>query len=450
MDRLRSFADDAPGFESVGYNTPAFDADATPPPMIGVDERRMHVRAYNFWANLLGTRSFPAIDDLDVSQLGDFGSNAVLLDFTAGIENPAISFVGDALLDECQLDADVAYIADVPRGSLLSRLTDHYLQIIANRAPIGFEAEFVNARGANILYRGVLLPFSSDDDTIDFILGVINWKEAADPALATALAEEVATAAATPPPTRHQDMMPLWADGPDSAQSDERTGDYWPAIDAETSSDAGTGDELLLDMVVGPDAALADRLAIARESAALAAHSESRGHKALYDAIGRTWDVACGAREAEQDFAELVDEAGLKISPRSPMTAVARLVFGAAYDKTRLAEVVTVLRFAEREAVPPADLPGRIAAHSGGLKGLVKAERAAMRPAKAASGTTYDSVTAALRGASASARIVGLPAGDEEFIVLVARRDADGMASVVAELAPAKARAIISTLPGKQ
>ena len=64
----------------------------------------------------------------------------------------------------------------MPSRSLLSRLTDHYMQIIANRAPIGFEAEFVNQRGENICYRGILMPFSSDGDTIDFIYGVINWK----------------------------------------------------------------------------------------------------------------------------------------------------------------------------------------------------------------------------------------------------------------------------------
>ena len=69
---------------------------------------------------------------------------------------------------------------DVPSRSLLSRITDHYLQILANQAPIGFEAEFVKQRGRNVLYRGILLPFSSDDDTIDFIYGVINWKELAD------------------------------------------------------------------------------------------------------------------------------------------------------------------------------------------------------------------------------------------------------------------------------
>src|SRR3546814_10919277 len=60
-------------------------------------------------------------------------------------------------------------IAEVPTGSRLSRLTDHYFQIIANRAPIGFEAEFVNQRGNNTMYRGILMPLSSDGSTIDFV-----------------------------------------------------------------------------------------------------------------------------------------------------------------------------------------------------------------------------------------------------------------------------------------
>ena len=65
------------------------------------------------------------------------------------------------------------------------------MQILANQAPIGFEAEFINQRGAAILYRGILLPFSSDDDTIDFIYGVINWKEMADAATADELLLEI-------------------------------------------------------------------------------------------------------------------------------------------------------------------------------------------------------------------------------------------------------------------
>jgi hypothetical protein len=152
-----------------------------PPAGIGTDERRMQVRAYNHWASLLEERSFPPIDALEPGNLPDFGPYSVLLDFTAGIENPGISYLGAELAAECGISpTELQHLDDVPARSLLSRITDHYMQILANQAPIGFEAEFVNQRGATILYRGILLPFSSDDETIDFIYGVINWKELAD------------------------------------------------------------------------------------------------------------------------------------------------------------------------------------------------------------------------------------------------------------------------------
>ncbi|MFV1202186.1 hypothetical protein QML15_27460, partial [Klebsiella pneumoniae] len=136
---------------------------------IGSDERRMHVRAYNHWVSLLQGRPYPSIEDLNPGNIADFGPHSVLLDFSKGIENPAIRYLGASLREECGVTSDITHVGEVPSRSLLSRLTDHYLQIIANRAPIGFEAEFVGQRGHNTLYRGILMPFSSDADTIDFI-----------------------------------------------------------------------------------------------------------------------------------------------------------------------------------------------------------------------------------------------------------------------------------------
>lgn len=164
-------------------------APHAPPSPVGQDERRMQVRAYNHWAALLGDTQFPAIADLDPESLDDFGPYGVLLDFSGrrGIDDPAIRFLGAKLAEECGDDRKFKRLSEVPGRSLLSRITDHYLQILANKAPIGFEAEFTNVRGANVLYRGILLPWSSDGETIDFIFGVINWKEMADAATADAL-----------------------------------------------------------------------------------------------------------------------------------------------------------------------------------------------------------------------------------------------------------------------
>jgi hypothetical protein len=218
MDTLRGNFD---ALEDSHGHEPGDDESGreAPPSAIGQDERRMQVRAYNHWASLLEDRNFPSIDDLEPDQLPDFGPYSVLLDFTAGIENPGVTYLGEKLAAECDIAGEeLRTLADVPPRSLLSRITDHYMQILANQAPIGFEAEFVNQRRATILYRGILLPFSTDDETIDFIYGVINWKELADQHTSDELLLQVDQALEQKPesvPMRIDDT-PLtdWADGP--------------------------------------------------------------------------------------------------------------------------------------------------------------------------------------------------------------------------------------------
>jgi hypothetical protein len=203
-----------------------------PPHAIGQDERRMQVRAYNHWASLLGERMFPNIEDLDPAALPDFGPHSVLLDFSSGIDNPAVCFLGAKLGQECGATGVITRLSDVPPRSLLSRITDHYMQILANQAPIGFEAEFVNHAGVAILYRGILLPYSSDDSTIDFIYGVINWKEMADQLTADELLLEIDQALdlgselelAAEPVQRPADPVTDWADSPAHESADDDVG----------------------------------------------------------------------------------------------------------------------------------------------------------------------------------------------------------------------------------
>src|SRR5688572_9475485 len=224
---------------------------------IGTDERRMHVRAYNYWVSLLDGRDYPSIEDLEPANLTDFAPNSVLLDFTGGRDDPATPYIGTAIREECGLDDAVQTIADIPSRSLLSRLTDHYLQIIANRAPVGFEAEFVNQHGAPICYRGILMPFSSDGDTIDFIYGVINWK-AAESQAETA----IAPATAAPPPEPENAPLELDTPAAEPVPHDEAhlAWDDGPLADSED-------DEELPQIALGEDAGLADLLGAARVTA---------------------------------------------------------------------------------------------------------------------------------------------------------------------------------------
>jgi hypothetical protein len=405
MDSLRSFEDDA-SFGGGAEEEVAIEA----PPEIGIDERRMHVRAYNYWVSLLDGRPYPSIADLDPHNLDDFGPNSVLLDFSDGSGDPKISFLGRQLREECELLADVGRISDVPKRSLLSRLTDHYLQIIANSAPIGFEAEFVGQRGRNTMYRGILMPFSSTGETIDFIYGVINWKEIADRQISGEIeraAERAAAAAQT------VEASPVWADGP-NAEPLELV-DSHPAV-VESDWEAPQLD-------LGLDAGLADRLSAARECADAVKASDARSRAALYAALGHAYDFALAAELEPGDYAEMLEDAGLKAQARAPMTPVVKLIFGADYDKARITEFAAALSWARREDVPSGGFRRLLETFEGGIKAIVQAERRARRPEPRAD--SGDAARAALRDAVPLGHFDFDP-GEAEFVLLVARRDAAG------------------------
>jgi len=547
-----------------------------PPEAIGQDERRMQVRAYNHWAGLLGERTFPSIEDLEPENLPDFGPNSVLLDFSAGIEDPIVVYLGDKLGAECSMDSSIERLSDVPPRSLLSRITDHYLQILANQAPIGFEAEFVNQRGAAILYRGILLPYSSNDETIDFIFGVINWKEMADQVTADELLLEIDQAIEQCEPAfdeeedephkHHADPVTNWADSPaldltdeysdaasdtDNVQSFESYADHTPdedglpmpdfgqyhlddlddeeddyededesgpgysfasltdhiqtpakkAIDleggnfnaedykVEYGADFGAGfgadggyhdnsegdDEPLFEPAHEPEAAaevapqptvevattaadvseddivdlasllqdsadagLYDCLAAARELAATARASEDRSRHTLYAAVGRAYDFSLAAQENPQEYNELVEESGLTIQDRAPMTPVVKLVFGADYDKTRLTEYAAVLAHAHRIGLERGTLNAFLEDAEGGLKGVVKAERRLRREEAGKDVEPEQEVRRALAKklrALEALTLEALAKDGPEFGLVMIRRNANGVAELIGEIA---------------
>jgi hypothetical protein len=430
MDSFRAFEDSAE-LDAVVDDEPAIEA----PPEIGVDERRMHVRAYNYWVSLLDGRAYPSISDVDPANIEDFGPNSVLLDFTAGTENPGVVYIGRSLREECAIEADIQDISEVPSRSLLSRLTDHYLQIIANCAPIGFEAEFVSQRGLNTMYRGILMPLSSDGDQIDFIYGVINWKEVADHHTTASLVREVGRAAGSAPAAQ---ASPVWADGPHS----DPLGDIdfvRPPLELDDSLELGVGyedDQPTLDLTLGEDAGLADRLCLAREIAEAVKSADARSRTALYRALGQAYDFALAAEADPDDYAEILDDAGLKAQDRAPMTPIVKLIFGVDYDKTRLTEFAAALAYGRRQDVPQGELTSFLERFSGGLKGVVQAERRERRPATKTDGG--EEARTRLQAAAAIAYI-DVEAEGDEFVLLVARREPDGRLAVVAPVRPDKA-----------
>jgi len=432
MDSLRGFSGDdaSPGGSHDEEEDPVMEA----PPEIGSDERRMHVRAYNFWVSLLDGRPYPSITDLEPNTLDDFGPHSVLLDFTDGGEDPKVAWLGNALREECDLIGDIRRISDVPKRSLLSRLTDHYLQIIANCAPIGFEAEFVGQRGQNTLYRGILMPFSSEGETIDFIYGVINWKLVAEMEETARIQREAAKALAEAPAI---EAGPVWADGPSHdeggvpeapvrVEAEDIAPGFW---DNEPVAEEAPADD---DAPLPADAGPADHLVVARASADALRHADTRSRAALYRALGRAYDFALAAEGDPAEYAELLEDAGLKAQARAPMTPVAKLVFGADADKSRITEFAAALSWARRGGIGAGGFAGAIENFDGGLKAVIQAERRARRGEDARpEPLSIEAIRDALRDAAPIAFADGIDLGGAEYGLLIARAEADGRVAII-------------------
>ena len=421
---------------------------------IGADERRMHVRAYNYWCSLLDGRDYPSIEDLEPGNIEDFGPHSVLLDFTEGRDNPATPYIGTAIREECGIGDDVKSIADVPSRSLLSRLTDHYMQIIANRAPVGFEAEFVNQRSRSICYRGILMPFSSDGDTIDFIYGVINWKDLGEaPEIPQVIRAELPPLEPETDELEEEDSLEPGEDTlelneivptdeigvvPFADPDAEAEAEAAPAIPHLSWEDGPLADPDPIEaepdreeeepvIELDADAGLADRLWAARESAEVCKQADGRSRVALYRALAMAYDFAVATKRVPDEYAEILDDAGVKGQARAPMTPIVKLVFGIDYDKTRLTEFAAALSYAERENVDFGGFQEFVEQADGGLKGLVAAERKARRPDRPED--KLELGKAALRAALPMS--LAQLQTNQEFALVVTRRNANGVHEVV-------------------
>jgi hypothetical protein len=180
------------------------------------------------------------------------------------------------------------------------------------------------------------------------------------------------------------------------------------------------------------DAALADRLSAARETVEVLKAADGRSRAALYRALSLAYDFAVATRRVPDDYAGLLDEAGIKAQARAPMTPIVKLVFGADYDKARLTEFAAALAHAERCQVDFEGFLPFIEAFPGGLKGLVAAERDARRPEPRAD-TRVGKARVRLR--TALGKPLSALAGNDEFTLVLVRRDAAGKVEAVGAVA---------------
>lgn len=156
-------------------------ADSPGPVSSQARERRLIMAFYDQWSALAAGRPYPALTDFTAAMLAPYKPFAVLIDLRRSRDQPILRAIGGRIAARLGENLIGQALERTPRQSLLSRVTDHYLEVLANRAPVAFEATFHEAEGEDLPYRAILAPLSDAGEDIDFIIGVINWKDEAAP-----------------------------------------------------------------------------------------------------------------------------------------------------------------------------------------------------------------------------------------------------------------------------
>lgn len=174
-----------------------------------VDDKRLCERVYDRWVGMLRGRACPSIEDLE--PFGIAGPCDVLIDLRDDVMDPALICIGGALVADCG-QRGMKRLSDVPAHSFLALLTGHFPQVASGRQPVAFEGERASADGVSCDYRAILLPLSSDGNTVDFVHGTIGWREPASCRLEAEIGREIEQAKVAAPASSGAPIWPLASD----------------------------------------------------------------------------------------------------------------------------------------------------------------------------------------------------------------------------------------------
>ena len=180
---------------------------------------------------------------------------------------------------------------------------------------------------------------------------------------------------------------------------------------------------------------LDDLLRNARQTAAEFSANETRSNRSLYTVLARAYDLSIAVMQDPSGFGRILGQAGLT---KQAMMPILKLVFGPDYDKTRLTKYAATLANGHRNVVPPGQFADFLDQAEGGIKGIARLERQLRkgRHDRAHPGRRIDlrpSVARRLRNLACQP-LEEFSAGEEEFTLVIARRNCDGTIAALGEV----------------
>ena len=138
-------------------------------------ERRLVLRAHEYWQELRGDRDFPLADAFDERVLGDDWAWSLVIGLGTAPEEAVFRHIGNHLWNPDWGNRDGLLVKDCPKPALLAAAVDYIPRVLDRQVPISIGGE-LEVTDMSILYRSILLPLSSNGSDVDALLGAANFR----------------------------------------------------------------------------------------------------------------------------------------------------------------------------------------------------------------------------------------------------------------------------------
>ena len=370
----------------------------------GFDHDRFVENAKAIWARLPRNGGLPRVETLKAELLPLYRAHSVLLSFSNDQLRSRIVYLGHYVAEMAGIEdrGTVHDLSDFDGASVLGELARQCEQVRSDSQPLELEKITASGPEGELVFRGILLPFCDRHGSNVHIFAVLDGEDRAAPDT-----------------------------GVFDLTSEHLAHDPVAILDLELGQMAAAAEA----RAVPPAGSLSDALERARALADHALAYDKRSRKALYAAIAKAYDFGLLALGDPDRLAAIAQEAGITMQARAPMTPVVKLVFGSAFDRTRVTEYATVLAHAAHCGVEEGGLSAFIETAEGGIKGIVAEARALRRAGKREPGQRKLAAATVRKLRDLPTRpLTEAHLGSAEFGLVLVRQDRSGKVIMVGEV----------------
>ena len=137
-------------------------------------EQRLTFRLLSYWNRIRAERSMPSLADVNVSEITEIWHFTFIIDML-NADGPSFQYFGSGLSSVFGEDYTGRLLEESLQDMVLDNTIGFYGKVLESKEP-ALEAASFYSEGDEVRYRSMIVPLSSDDETIDYLFGTTNYK----------------------------------------------------------------------------------------------------------------------------------------------------------------------------------------------------------------------------------------------------------------------------------